>query len=57
MEHMPELTLLQQQVLSLRGGGLPLLAAASMVEGEMDNAGGWGSFVTCHIRIKNAEQI
>lgn len=44
VEHMPELILIPLQGLSLAKEGHPLFTAASMMEGEMGNAGGWGSF-------------
>lgn len=43
MKHMPELTLIPWQGLSVEK---ELFTAASVMEGEMGNAGGWGSSVT-----------
>lgn len=57
MEHMPELTLIPWQGLSLAKECHPCFTATSMTEGEMGNAGGWGSFsLIWHIRIKKTEQ-
>lgn len=41
---MPEFTLIPWQGLSLAKEGHPHFTVASMMEGEMGNAGGWGSF-------------
>lgn len=44
VEHMPELTLIPWQGLLLAKAGHPCFTAASIMEGEMGNADGWGSF-------------